>query len=61
VIVDPVVSVALSVWIFGEYFTESAGRLMLGITGFVAMCAAAAVLIRTAPATMASPSPSSPG
>jgi hypothetical protein len=57
VIVDPVVSVALSVWIFGESFTESAARLTLGITGFIAMCAAAAVLIRTAPATMASPSP----
>jgi drug/metabolite transporter (DMT)-like permease len=52
VIVDPIVSIALSVWIFGEYFTENALRLTLGIIAFAAMCGAVAVLIRTAPATM---------
>ncbi|MBO0786589.1 MAG: DMT family transporter [Actinobacteria bacterium] len=30
VIVDPIVSIGLSVWIFGEYFTASAPRLALG-------------------------------
>jgi drug/metabolite transporter (DMT)-like permease len=56
VIVDPIVSIALSVWIFDEYFTESALRLTLGSVGLVAMCVSVAVLTRTAPATM---SPSS--
>ena len=52
VIVDPIVSIALSVWIFGEYFTEDALRLTLGSAAFVTMCAAVAVLTRTAPASM---------
>jgi hypothetical protein len=56
VIVDPIVSIALSVWIFGEYFTENLLRLTLGSVAFVAMCGAVAVLTRTAPATMSSPS-----
>jgi hypothetical protein len=52
VIIDPIVSIALSVWIFDEYFTENALRLALGSAAFVIMCAAVAVLTRTAPATM---------
>ncbi len=56
VIVNPIVSIGLSVWIFGEYFTADAPRLALGSVAFVSMCAAVVVLTRTAPATM-SPSP----
>ncbi len=52
VIVDPIVSIVLSVWIFAEVFTENAFRLTVGVVSFVVMCAAAAVLARTAPATM---------
>jgi hypothetical protein len=52
VIVDPIVSIGLSVWIFGEYFTENALQLTLGAASFAAMCAAVPVLTRTAPATM---------
>jgi hypothetical protein len=52
VIVDPVVSIALSVWIFGETFTENVGRLATGSFAFVVMCVAVTVLARTAPATM---------
>lgn len=52
VIVDPVVSIGLSVWIFEEYFTADPLRLVLGAIGFAAMCAAVTVLIRTAPRTM---------
>lgn len=52
VIVDPIMSIVLSVWIFDEYFTENAPRLTLGSAAFVTMCAAVAVLTRTAPATM---------
>ncbi len=58
VIVDPIVSVALSVWIFEEYFTEDALHLTLGAASFAAMCAAVAVLTRTAPPTMSAPAPS---
>jgi hypothetical protein len=54
VIVNPIVSIALSVWIFGEYFTADPPRLALGSVAFVAMCASVVVLTRTAPATMSS-------
>lgn len=57
VIVDPIVSIALSVWIFDEYFTEDALRLTFGAASFVVLCAAVAVLTRTAPATMSAPEP----
>ena len=52
VIVDPIVSIVLSVWVFAEVFTENAFRLSVGIVAFVVMCAAAATLARTAPDTM---------
>jgi hypothetical protein len=52
VIVDPIVSIVLAVWIFAEVFSENALRLAVGFLSFAVMCAAAAVLARTAPATM---------
>jgi drug/metabolite transporter (DMT)-like permease len=52
VIVDPIVSIGLSVWIFAEVFTENTFRLAVGILAFAVMCAAATVLARTTPATM---------
>ena len=52
VIVDPVVSIALSVWVFEEYFTPDATRIALAVLGFTGMCVGATILIRTAPATM---------
>ena len=52
VIVDPVVSIALSVWIFGETFTSNVARLAVGSFAFAAMCIVVTVLARTAPATM---------
>ena len=52
VIVDPIVSIALSVWIFGETFTPNIARLAVGSLAFAAMCVAVTVLARTAPATM---------
>jgi hypothetical protein len=52
VIVDPMVSIVLSVWIFDEVFTENPFRLTVGIVSFAVMCAAAAVLARTTPVTM---------
>ncbi len=52
VIVDPIVSIALSVWIFDEYFTESPLRLLFGSLSFAGMCLAVIELTRTAPTTM---------
>ncbi len=52
VIVDPIVSIALSVWIFGETFTPDIARLTVGSFAFAAMCASVVVLTRSAPANM---------
>ncbi len=52
VIVDPVVSIALSVWIFGETFTPHVVQLAVGSFAFAAMCVAVTVLALSAPATM---------
>jgi drug/metabolite transporter (DMT)-like permease len=61
VIVDPIVSIVLSVWIFAEVFTENAFRLTVAIIAFGVMCAAATVLARTTPATMDSATSPPPG
>ena len=52
VLVDPMVSIVLSVWVFAEVFTENALRLTVGFVSFAVMCVAATVLARTTPATM---------
>ena len=52
VIVDPMVSIALSVWLFGEHFTSDAGVLAVAAVAFAVMCAALVVLTQTTPATM---------
>jgi drug/metabolite transporter (DMT)-like permease len=52
VVVDPIVSIGLSVWIFAETFTESVPRLAFGSLAFATMCVSVMVLARTAPATM---------
>jgi drug/metabolite transporter (DMT)-like permease len=52
VIVNPIVSIALSVWIFQEHFTPDVARLAVGAVAFAAMCCSAAVLTQTAPPTM---------
>jgi drug/metabolite transporter (DMT)-like permease len=56
VIVNPIVSIALSVWIFQEYFIADAPRLAVGAAAFAAMCGCVVVLTRTAPSTMSAPS-----
>jgi hypothetical protein len=52
VIVDPIASIALSVWIFEEYFTPDALRLTVGSLSFIGMCVAVTFLTTTAPPTM---------
>ena len=52
VIIDPIVSIALSVWLFAEYFAPNAALLALAAAAFAAMCAGVVLLTQTAPATM---------
>jgi hypothetical protein len=52
VITDPVVSVALSVWLFGEYFVMSAGVLAAAAAGFAVMAAGVVALSLAAPDTL---------
>jgi hypothetical protein len=52
VIIDPIVSIALSVWLFGEYFAINPAVLAAAAAGFVVMCAGVVVLSVTAPATV---------
>ena len=58
VIVDPIVSIVLSLWLFGERFTSSSAVLALAAAGFAVMCAGVVVLTQTAPATMDADMPS---
>ena len=51
-IIDPIVSIALSVWLFQEHFTSDGAVLATAAVGFAAMCAGVVVLTQTAPATM---------
>jgi hypothetical protein len=53
VIVDPIVSIALSVWLFGEYFVLNSAVLAAAAAGFAVMCGGVVVLSVTAPATVA--------
>jgi drug/metabolite transporter (DMT)-like permease len=52
VIVDPILSIALSVWLFGERFKPDAVLLAIAAIGFAAMCVGVVFLTQTAPATM---------
>jgi len=52
VIIDPILSVALSVWLFDERFKPDAALLAIAAIGFAAMCVGVVFLTQTAPATM---------
>jgi fumarate reductase subunit D len=52
VIVDPVVSVALGIWLYRERLHHGALHLTIGVLAFAVMCAGIVALTRTAPATM---------
>ena len=52
VIIDPMVSIALSVWLFGEYFETNAGVLAAAAAGFCVMCVGVVVMSLTAPDTL---------
>ena len=52
VIIDPIVSIALSVWLFEEHFVPSATVLTVAAAAFAVMCVGVVLLTQTAPATM---------
>jgi hypothetical protein len=53
VIVDPFASIILSVWLFGEHFTDSPAKLAIGAAAFAVMAVAVTRLARTAPQDLA--------
>ena len=52
VIIDPIVSIALSVWLFAEHFAGDGAALAIAAIGFAVMCAGVVLLTQTSPATM---------
>ena len=52
VIVDPIVSVALGIWLYRERLHHDALHLSIGVIAFAVMCGGIIALTRTAPATM---------
>ncbi len=52
VIVDPLVSIVLSIYLFGEYFTSDSLDLAIAAVSFVALCLGVVLLTRTVPETM---------
>jgi drug/metabolite transporter (DMT)-like permease len=52
VIVDPMVSILLSVYLFGEHFTLDVGDLTLASVSFTILCAGVVWLTRSAPETV---------
>ncbi len=52
VIIDPIVSIALSVWLFEEHFTSDGLVLAVAAAGFAVMCVGVVYLTQKAPATM---------
>jgi drug/metabolite transporter (DMT)-like permease len=49
VVTDPLASIVLSVWLFDERFTNSPGKITVGVVSFAVMAAGITVLSRVAP------------
>ncbi|MBO0691258.1 MAG: DMT family transporter [Acidimicrobiaceae bacterium] len=49
VIINPLVSISLSMWLFGEHIQGSEGRIVMGVLAFVAMALGVVFLTLTAP------------
>jgi hypothetical protein len=52
VIADPIVGIAVSVWLFDEHFTTNAAVLATAAARVAVMCAAVVFMTQTTPATM---------
>ena len=61
VIVDPVVSVILSIWLFQEHYTHNPAAVVASVLAFAVMCVGVVALTSTAPATMKAATGSSGG
>jgi drug/metabolite transporter (DMT)-like permease len=60
VITDPFASIILSVWLFGEHFTDSPAKVVVAIVAFAAMAAGVVMLTRTAPQDLTPSQPARP-
>ena len=49
VIINPFASIALSVWLFDERFTDSPAKIAIAVLAFAALAIGVTVLSRTAP------------
>jgi hypothetical protein len=57
VIIDPIVSITLGVWLYGQRFTANGAVLAVAAGAFAVMCGGVVVLTQTAPATMKADAP----
>jgi drug/metabolite transporter (DMT)-like permease len=57
VIIDPLASIVVSVWLFGEHFTNSPAKIAVGVLSFAVMAAGTTMLSRTAPRDLAPSAP----
>ena len=60
VIIDPFVSIILSVWLFAERFTTSPAKLAIAVVAFGVMAAGVVMLTRTAPQDLTPAKPAGP-
>jgi len=60
VITDPFASIILSVWLFGEHFTDSPAQVAIAVVAFAAMAAGVTMLTRTAPQDLTPSTSASP-
>ena len=60
VIIDPFASIILSVWLFGEHFTDSPAKLAIGVVAFAAIAFGVVMLTRTAPQDLTPSQPARP-
>jgi hypothetical protein len=58
VVVNPCVSVGLSVWLYQERYTQGAAAAAGSILGFIVMCVGVVLLTQTTPSTMTATTPS---
>jgi drug/metabolite transporter (DMT)-like permease len=58
-ITDPIVSITLGIWLYGEHFSGSAPQIAFGVAAFVVMCIGVVCLARTAPSFASEPTPAS--
>jgi drug/metabolite transporter (DMT)-like permease len=60
VITDPFASIILSVWLFGERFTNSPAKVAIAVVAFAVMAAGVIMLTRTAPQDFSPAKPVTP-